>query len=272
MGNALVLSTNPPAGRLSDKTSPRYTPEAPTVSADEPFFWTWQTTYNGSAGGINCAVTNGDICSRSANSPLLQPGEGGTGHVTITTVNGVPCQNTNNQERCEGQGGQGGNGGDPRVVPEPPASLLLTFWCVGNPRGTENGTFEKGAAAPDLADRARFDPSCALTLRDVLRLTLGAPAPGWRGGPALGLPVGDAPGRCHRTSGARYHPGGSRGEQDPAGRTHRDRGAIANRPPCALFPGKICGCHWIFASGRGCKPLMLSLRVTSFHPNPSIYP
>ena len=36
MGNALVLSTNPPAGRLSDKTSPRYTPEAPTVSADEP--------------------------------------------------------------------------------------------------------------------------------------------------------------------------------------------------------------------------------------------
>ena len=38
MGNALVLSTNPPAGRLSDKTSPRYTPEAPTVSADEPNF------------------------------------------------------------------------------------------------------------------------------------------------------------------------------------------------------------------------------------------
>ena len=64
------------------------------------FFWTWETTYNGAAGGVNCATTNGDICSRSANSPKHQPGKGGTGRVTIISVNGVP-------------------------IPEPPGSLLL---------------------------------------------------------------------------------------------------------------------------------------------------
>ena len=82
--------------------------EEKRIGARLLFFWTWETTYNGAAAGaVNCATTNGDICSRSASSPVYDPGEAGTGHVTIISVNGVPCQNTNNQELCEGEGGQG---------------------------------------------------------------------------------------------------------------------------------------------------------------------
>ena len=46
------------------------------------FVWTWQTTYNGSA-------TTGITASRSANSPKATARFGGTGHVTITSINGV---------------------------------------------------------------------------------------------------------------------------------------------------------------------------------------
>jgi hypothetical protein len=78
------------------------------------FSWTWKTTYTGSSSSGGVATT--------ANSPDFDPGVGGTGSVTVTSVNGVPCQNTNNQERCEGQGEKGAS---VRVVPEPPGSLLL---------------------------------------------------------------------------------------------------------------------------------------------------
>ncbi len=63
------------------------------------FYWTWQTTYNGAAPGNGSVL---DVTSRSANSPMLQPGSGGTGHVTITSIDGVP-------------------------VPEPPTLSLLAF-------------------------------------------------------------------------------------------------------------------------------------------------
>jgi hypothetical protein len=46
------------------------------------FYWTWQTTYNGSVGSVVTATT--------ANSPLYNPGQGGTGRVTITSINGIP--------------------------------------------------------------------------------------------------------------------------------------------------------------------------------------
>ena len=98
------------------------TDEESLVASSPLFFWTWDTTYTGSAGGVNCATTNGDICSRSGNSPDLQPGVGGTGRVAITSINGVPCH----MPPGEAQPGCEGHGGDPpAAVPEPPGSLLL---------------------------------------------------------------------------------------------------------------------------------------------------
>lgn len=68
------------------------------IPGPELFEWTWDTTYNGGAGA------NGDV-STSANSPYFDPGFGGTGHVTIRSINGIP-------------------------VPEPPALFLLVSGVV----------------------------------------------------------------------------------------------------------------------------------------------
>jgi hypothetical protein len=48
------------------------------------FYWTWETTYNGSVGSANSEIAT------SANNPDLDPGYGGTGRATITSINGVP--------------------------------------------------------------------------------------------------------------------------------------------------------------------------------------
>jgi hypothetical protein len=48
------------------------------------FEWTWETTYNG------FASTNPASSARAANSPQLQPGFDGTGHVTILSIKGFP--------------------------------------------------------------------------------------------------------------------------------------------------------------------------------------
>ena len=85
--------------------------EALTVSS--PLFaWTWESTYNGSASGTA-------LIAAAANSPVSDPGFGGTGSVTITGI----CQIRRGEAQpgCEGHGS-----GDPlAAIPEPPGSLLL---------------------------------------------------------------------------------------------------------------------------------------------------
>jgi hypothetical protein len=89
------------AKQISENDIPKFTTELVGIEPGDIlgpvlFFWTWETDYDGEAS------TNAAISSRSANSPELQPGLGGTGHVTILSIDGVPVP-----------------------VPEPPALFLL---------------------------------------------------------------------------------------------------------------------------------------------------